>query len=119
MPSVLVIVIDVEGWGVAIVVEVLSSGLGSGNPAGPVTVAVFDSGERAFAATLAVIVKVAVPPSGRLDSVALMSPEPLAGPAAPPAYDTVQVAPKSPAGSVSATIVLLTLLGPRLLTTSL
>jgi hypothetical protein len=58
-------------------------------------------------------VKVAVPPTGRLDSVVLMSPEPLAGPAAPPAYDTVHVAPESPAGSVSATVAVGTLLGPR------
>ena len=118
MPSVFVIDIAVTGTGVLVVVEVLSSGFGSGKPSGPVTVAVLERGERASAATAAVIVNVAVPPTGRLVSDALMLPEPLAGPAAPPAYDTVQVAPESPAGSVSATAAVGALLGPRLLTTS-
>ena len=46
--------------------------------------------------------------------MALSDPEPDAGPVDPPVYVAVQVAPESPAGSVSTTVAPVTALGPRL-----
>ena len=46
--------------------------------------------------------------------LALILPEPLAGPVAPPAPAPVQVAPMMEAGRVSATVAPVTLLGPAL-----
>ena len=86
-------------------------------PAGLVTVAVLVKAARTFGATVAVIVNVALPVFGSVSS-ALTLPEPLATPLAPLAYDTVHCALESFAGSTSATVAPMAVLGPLFLTTS-
>src|SRR5438105_3516876 len=81
---------------------------------GLVTVAVLTRLPLAVSDTWAVTVSVAVPPARRLTSCTSTSPDPLAVPPEPLEYAADQVAPVSAAGSTSATVTLLTALGPAL-----
>ena len=105
--------IDRSAVGVIVSVSVaeLLPGFGSVTPAGAATVAVLTSVPVAEADNVAVSVKVAVAPTGRL-TAALMFPEPDAGHVPPPAPTHVHVAPVSAAGNVSATVAPVTALGP-------
>ena len=103
-----------DGTSVSVSVALLLAGFGSVTAAGAVMVAVLDSVPVAAATTGAVTVKVKDPPAGRFTVLALMLPEPLAGPVPPPAPTPVQVAPEMDAGKVSATVAPVTLLGPAL-----
>lgn len=88
--------------------------LGSVEPAGAETLAVFVNVPSASSATLAVSVKVALPPDARL-TVVLMLPMPLVAPQLEPLeVKQVQLALVNFAGSVSTTGAPVTALGPAL-----
>lgn len=88
--------------------------LGSVEPAGTETLAVFVNVPSASSATLAVSVKVALPPDARL-TVVLMLPVPLVAPQLDPLeVKHVQVALVNFAGRVSTTGAPVTALGPAL-----
>ena len=110
-PSVLVMDRSAFPLRVSVSVAELLPGVGSVRPPGIVAVAVLTSVPVAFAAMLAVSVKVAVAPTGRFTE-ALMLPVPLAGQEPPPAPTQVHVAPLSALGSVSATVRPVTADGP-------
>ena len=93
-------------------VALLLPGVGSGTA--ELMVAVLDKVPIAVGEMGAVTVKVKEPPAGRLTELALISPEPVAGPVPPPAPAPVQVAPMMDAGKVSATVAPVTVLGPAL-----
>src|ERR687887_1019937 len=88
---------------------------GSFVPAGAVTVAVFVIG-LAPPMTVAVAVKVAVPPDSRLTEADRL-PEPLAGQLEPADATQVQVTPETSGGKLSVTVAPTTPLGPALLAT--
>src|SRR5690242_5291795 len=104
------------GFSVSVSVALLLPGVGSVVPAGAAIVAVLARLPVALALTVPASVNVAVPPTGMF-TVAAMLPLPDAGPLAPPAYTAVQVAPVMVAGTVSATVAPVALLGPALLAT--
>lgn len=91
----------------------LLPGVGSVVPAGTVMVAVFVSEPVSVASSVAVIVKVAVPPT-RSDTGVLMFPVPDAAHVEPDDAVQVHVAPVSEIGRVSATVALTTVEGPAL-----
>ena len=117
-PSVLVIDRSAVGFRVSVSVELLLAGVGSVTPTGTAIEAVFTSVPVAPATTVAVIVNVAVAPTGR-STVVPMLPLPL--PAAhdpPPAGTQVHVAPETVAGRVSVTGAATTADGPALVATT-
>src|SRR3989442_135031 len=100
------------GVRVSVSVAELLPGVGSVAPPGAVTVAVFAREPVAIAATVALTVNVAIPPTGRL-TVVPMSPLPEAEPHEPPAEPPqVQLTPVRVAGMVSVTVAPVTELGP-------
>src|ERR671930_246993 len=88
---------------------------GSFVPAGAATDAVFVIVPDA-AVTVAVAVKVALPPESRLTLAAIL-PLPEAGQLEPADAAHVQVTPETCAGKLSVTVAPVTALGPALLTT--
>src|SRR5438093_324940 len=103
VPSVLVMAKSALTTMVSLSVAELLLGLGSAIPAGPVTRAVLRREPVAEGETVALRVKVAVPPLSRL-TVVLIEPVPLAAPQLDPADGTqFQVAPVIAAGTLSAT----------------
>src|SRR5437763_1561421 len=105
------------GAGVSVSVALLLPGLGSVVPGGSDALVVLTRLPVALGLMAATTVKVAVPPTARL-TLALMSPEPLAGPLEPvPVYVAVQAALVMPNGRASVTVAPVTALGPLLVTT--
>ena len=100
-------------WGVTVVrsVAVLLPGVGSVTVPGSVMVAVLEIVPVAEAMTVAVIVKVAVPPGANV-TAADMLPLPDAGQLEPALAEHVHVAPLSEAGIVSPTVAPVTVDGP-------
>src|SRR5262245_48144979 len=116
-----VLVTKRSAWGVRVLVSVsvLLPGSGSVAPGGGLTVAVLVRVPVAEGLTWTVKVKVTVAPTGR-STVVARAPTPLAGPVTlPPSLlvVAVQLAAMTPAGRGSETLVPVTALGPRLLTT--
>src|SRR5438128_10085721 len=104
VPSDLVIAKSALDTTVSLSVAELLAETGSASPAGAVTVAVFRIEPTADGATVALSVKVAVPPLSRL-TVVLMEPEPLEAPQLDPADGVqFQVALVNTAGKLSSTV---------------
>jgi hypothetical protein len=117
-PSVFVIDRSAVGSKVSVSDEVLLAGVGSATPAGAATCAVLTRLPVAVATTVAVIVKVALEPTGR-STVVLMFPLPLlAAQDPPPAGTHVHVAELSVPGIVSVTGAATTADGPALAATT-
>jgi hypothetical protein len=116
-PSVFVIDRSAVGFNVSVSVAELLAGVGSVTPPGTAIAAVFTRLPVAVATTVAEIVNVADPPTGRSTMVAML---PLPLPAAqdpPPAGTHVHVTPESDAGMVSVTGAAVTADGPALAAT--
>src|SRR5215831_12579375 len=101
---------------VSVSVALLLPGVGSVTPAGVAILAVLAIEPVALPATVALTVKVAVPPLSRL-TLAEMLPLPLAGQLDPALAAQVQLPMVSPAGAVSVTVAPVTALGPLLVAT--
>jgi hypothetical protein len=111
LPSVLVI--DTSARRVMVVVSVaeLLAGVGSVEPTGRATVAVFDTVPVAVDSTVALTVNVTEPPERTL-TAAEMLPEPDAGQLEPADAVHVHVTPDRVAGTVSVTVALVMAEGP-------
>src|SRR5260370_1053141 len=101
---------------VSVSVALLLTGFGSVTPTGTAMVAVLAVGPLAPPATVALTVKVAVPPLSRLTEAAML-PLPLAGQLEPAEATQVQAPKVRFAGAVSVTVAAVTALGPLLLAT--
>jgi len=105
---------------VSVSVALLLAVFGSVVPAGAATVAVLASDPVAVTASVAVTLKVALPPLGSVTVRLVMFPVPVAVPQAEPAEAVhVQATPLSPAGIGSLTTALVAVLGPAFETTML
>jgi hypothetical protein len=109
------LVIATSARRVIVVVSVaeLLAGVGSVEPPGKATVAVFDTVPVAVDSTVALTENVTVPPARRFTE-AEMLPEPDAGQLDPTDAVHVQVAPERVAGNVSVTVALVIAEGPAL-----
>jgi len=107
------LVIDTSARRVIVVVSVaeLFAGVGSVDPTGKATVAVFDNVPVAVESTVALTVKVTEPPDKTLTE-AEMLPEPDAGQLEPADAAQVHVTPERLAGMVSVTVALVIAEGP-------
>jgi hypothetical protein len=103
LPSVLVMDTSARRVIVVVSVAVLFAGVGSVDPPGNATVAVFDNVPVAVDATVALTVNVTVPAASTL-TAAEMLPEPEAGQLDPAEAVHVHVAPVRLAGNVSVTV---------------
>src|SRR5260370_445817 len=101
---------------VSVSVALLLAGVGSVTPAGAAMVAVLLMVPRAPPGTVALTVKVAVPPLSRLTEAAML-PLPLAGQLEPAEAAQVQAPKVRFAGAVSVTVAAVTALGPLLVAT--
>src|ERR1700687_2522359 len=101
---------------VSVSVALLLAGVGSVTPAGAAMVAVLLMVPLAPPATVALTVKVAVPPLSRLTEAAML-PLPLAGQLEPAEAAQVQAPKVRFAGAVSVTVAAVTALGPLLVAT--
>src|SRR5512132_372396 len=101
---------------VSVSVALLLAGVGSVTPTGAAMVAVLAIEPLALPATVALTVKVAVPPLSRLTE-AEMLPLPLAGQLDPADAAQVQAPKVRLAGAVSVTVAAVTVLGPLLVAT--
>src|SRR5258708_7022607 len=101
---------------VSVSVALLLAGVGSVTPAGAAMVAVLLMVPLAPPATVALTVKVAVPPLSRLTAAAML-PLPLAGQLEPAEAAQVQAPKVRFAGAVSVTVAAVTALGPLLVAT--
>jgi hypothetical protein len=111
LPSVLVMETSARRVMVVVSVAELLAGVGSVDPPGRATAAVFDNVPVAVEMTVALTENVAVPPARRLTE-AEMLPEPDAGQLEPTDAEHVQVAPDKLAGNVSVTVALVMADGP-------
>src|SRR5215467_11425090 len=115
-PSVLVIARSATRLTVSVAGALLLPGVVSVTPPGTVTVAVLAIEPVALPATVALTVKVAVPPLSRF-TLAEMFPLPLAGQLEPALATQVQLPMVNPVGAVSVTVAPVTALGPLLVAT--
>jgi hypothetical protein len=111
LPSVLVMETSARRVMVVVSVAELLAGVGSVDPPGSATAAVFDNVPVAVEMTVALTENVVVPPARRLTE-AEMLPEPDAGQLEPTDAEQVHVAPDKLAGNVSVTVALVMADGP-------
>src|SRR5437660_1032355 len=105
------------GLTVSVSVALLFPGVGSVTPTGAAMLAVFARLPNALTLSLHDALPISFAPLGSV-TLALMFPEPDAGPEPPPPEPAVDVAPRSFAGSRSVNVALLTFDGPTFVATT-